>query len=138
MGPTEQTIFEQFPYWQNALEPVALSHEAALNVYVGCGTSYNLAVSLAALSNEAGKPAIAVPGGEWVNRPRDALAAVAEDPCGRPVAQRRDHRDDRRRQGEPGGRRLLHGDHGRAGELVRQELRPPALSPRRIRRKASS
>lgn len=70
MGATEQTIFEQFPYWKAALRPVAPPHEAELNVYVGCGTSYNLAVSLAALSNEAGRPAIAVPGGEWVNRPQ--------------------------------------------------------------------
>ena len=69
MGATEQTIFEQFSYWKAALKPVGPSREAALNVYVGCGTSYNLAVSLAALSNEAGRPAIAVPGGEWVSRP---------------------------------------------------------------------
>jgi glutamine---fructose-6-phosphate transaminase (isomerizing) len=70
MGATEQTIFEQFSYWNGALKPVASSHEAELNVYVGCGTSYNLALSLAALSNDAGRAAIAVPGGEWVNRPQ--------------------------------------------------------------------
>ncbi len=70
MGPTEQTIFEQFPYWKKVLKPVAPPHEAELSVYVGCGTSYNLAVSLAALANQAGRAAIAVPGGEWVNRPQ--------------------------------------------------------------------
>jgi glucosamine--fructose-6-phosphate aminotransferase (isomerizing) len=70
MRATEQTIFEQFSYWQKALKPVAPPHEAELNVYVGCGTSYNLALSLAALSNEAGRPAIAMPGGEWLNRPQ--------------------------------------------------------------------
>ncbi len=69
MGATEQTIFEQFAYWQAALAPVAPPHEADFNVYIGCGTSYNLALSLAALSNGAGRPAIAVPGGEWLNRP---------------------------------------------------------------------
>lgn len=70
MGTTEQTIFEQFPYWKAALTRGAPVHEAELNVYVGCGTSYNLALSLAALSNQAGRPAIAVPGGEWLNRPQ--------------------------------------------------------------------
>ncbi len=69
MGVTEQTIFEQFSYWREALKRTARPHEAKLTVYVGCGTSYNLAVSLAALSNQAGRSAIAVPGGEWVNRP---------------------------------------------------------------------
>jgi glucosamine--fructose-6-phosphate aminotransferase (isomerizing) len=69
MGATEQTIFEQFSYWEAALAHVAPPHQAEVNVYVGCGTSYNIALSLAALSNEAGRPAIAVPGGEWVNRP---------------------------------------------------------------------
>jgi glucosamine--fructose-6-phosphate aminotransferase (isomerizing) len=70
MGATEQTIFEQFSYWTAALKPVAPRHEGELNVYVGCGTSYNLALSLAALANEAARPAIAVPGGEWLNRPQ--------------------------------------------------------------------
>jgi glutamine---fructose-6-phosphate transaminase (isomerizing) len=70
MAATEQTIFEQFSYWNAALKPIAPSYEAELNVYVGCGTSYNLALSLAALSNQAGRPAIGVPGGEWLNRPQ--------------------------------------------------------------------
>jgi glucosamine--fructose-6-phosphate aminotransferase (isomerizing) len=68
MGATEQTIFEQFPYWRRAagaLEPLAA---AEVTAFVGCGTSYNLALSLAALSNGAGRNAIAVPGGEWANR----------------------------------------------------------------------
>ena len=69
MVATEKTIFEQFSYWRGALKPVAPPHQADLNVYVGCGTSYNIALSLAALSNEAGRSAIAVPGGEWLNRP---------------------------------------------------------------------
>lgn len=69
MGVTEQTIFEQFPYWQKAAAPLAPIRDAEVTVFVGCGTSYNLAMSLAALANGTGRPAIAVPGGEWANRP---------------------------------------------------------------------
>lgn len=68
MGATEQTIFDQFPYWRKAagrLEPLPGSEVTA---FIGCGTSYNLAMSLAALSNAARRPAIAAPGGEWANR----------------------------------------------------------------------
>jgi glucosamine--fructose-6-phosphate aminotransferase (isomerizing) len=69
MGLTEQTIFEQFSYWRAAIGPVSAPREAEVTVFVGCGTSYNLALSLAALANAAGRPAIAVPGGEWVSGP---------------------------------------------------------------------
>jgi len=68
MGPTEQTIFEQFPYWQQAAAPLAPLKAAEVTIFAGCGTSYNLAMSLAALANEAGRRAIAVPGGEWASR----------------------------------------------------------------------
>jgi glucosamine--fructose-6-phosphate aminotransferase (isomerizing) len=68
MGPTEQTIFEQFPYWQKATAPLAPLADAEVTVFVGCGTSYNLALSLAALANASGRAALAVPGGEWANR----------------------------------------------------------------------
>lgn len=74
MGPTEQTIFEQFPYWQKAAGPLAPLGEAEVLVFVGCGTSYNLAMSLAALGNAAGRRSIAVPGGEWAARPQHYLA----------------------------------------------------------------
>lgn len=69
MSATEATIFEQFTYWKSALGVECSRQEADLNVFVGCGTSYNLALSLASLSNAAGQQAIAVPGGEWLNRP---------------------------------------------------------------------
>jgi glucosamine--fructose-6-phosphate aminotransferase (isomerizing) len=69
MGPTEQSIFEQFSYWRRALGQTAPLPAAALTVFVGCGTSYNLALALAAAANEKGRPAIAVPGGEWAARP---------------------------------------------------------------------
>jgi glucosamine--fructose-6-phosphate aminotransferase (isomerizing) len=69
MGVTEQTIFEQFPYWQKAAAtPFAPLPDAEVTVFVGCGTSYNLAMSLASLANASGRPAIAAPGGEWTSR----------------------------------------------------------------------
>jgi glucosamine--fructose-6-phosphate aminotransferase (isomerizing) len=69
MNTTEKVIFEQFPYWEKAIGSISAPHEAELTVFVGCGTSYNLALSLAAYSNMAGRPAIAAPGAEWLNRP---------------------------------------------------------------------
>ncbi len=69
MSTTEDTIFDQFAYWRTALDSACPVHESDFKVFVGCGTSYNLALSLAGLSNLAGQKAIAVPGGEWVNRP---------------------------------------------------------------------
>jgi glucosamine--fructose-6-phosphate aminotransferase (isomerizing) len=68
MGATEQTIFEQFGYWRKAIVPRAPLGDAEVTVFVGCGTSYNLALSLAAHANAVGRRAIAVPGGEWANR----------------------------------------------------------------------
>lgn len=69
MGPTEQTIFEQFPYWQKAASPIPPLAPSAMTIFIGCGSSYNLAMSLATLANAAGRPAMAVPGGEWAARP---------------------------------------------------------------------
>jgi glucosamine--fructose-6-phosphate aminotransferase (isomerizing) len=69
MGPTEQTIFEQFPFWRDAIGPLAPAQQADVLVFVGCGTSYNIALSLATAANDAGRRAIAVPGGEWLTRP---------------------------------------------------------------------
>ena len=59
MGLTEQTIFEQFSYWRAAIGPAAAPKDAEIMVFVGCGTSYNLALSLAAIANASGRPAIA-------------------------------------------------------------------------------
>ncbi|NLS17545.1 SIS domain-containing protein [Rhizobium sp. P40RR-XXII] len=69
MNTTEKVIFEQFSYWEKAIGSVSTPHDAELTVFLGCGTSYNLALSLAAHANRAGYPAIAVPGAEWLNRP---------------------------------------------------------------------
>ena len=71
MSITEQTIFEQFFYWRASIGAIAPPAEAEVIAFVGCGTSYNLALSLAALANASGRPAIAVPGGEWLNRPQN-------------------------------------------------------------------
>lgn len=69
MNTTEKVIFEQFPYWEKAIGSNTATQKTDLLVYVGCGTSYYLAQSLAATANDAGRPAIAVPGDEWLNRP---------------------------------------------------------------------
>ncbi|EJC83275.1 putative phosphosugar isomerase [Rhizobium leguminosarum bv. trifolii WSM2297] len=70
MNTTEKVIFEQFAYWQKAIGSNLVTDPAELLVFVGCGTSYNLALSLAAYSNMAGRNAIAAPGAEWQNRPQ--------------------------------------------------------------------
>ncbi|MEF3131084.1 SIS domain-containing protein [Rhizobium sp. 268] len=69
MNTTEKVIFEQFPYWEKAIGANPADSSSKLLVFVGCGTSYNLALSLAAYSNLAGRKAIAVPGAEWESRP---------------------------------------------------------------------
>ncbi|MFS8047343.1 SIS domain-containing protein [Rhizobium sp. BR 314] len=69
MNTTEKVIFEQFPFWEKAIGSISAPHDAELTVFLGCGTSYNLALSLATYANRAGYPAIAVPGAEWLNRP---------------------------------------------------------------------
>lgn len=70
MNTTEKVIFEQFPYWEKAIGSNAASGNADdILVFVGCGTSFNLALSLAAYANSLKRKAIAVPGAEWLNRP---------------------------------------------------------------------
>lgn len=70
MNTTEKVIFEQFRYWEKAIGSNTASGKADdLLVFVGCGTSFNLALSLAAYANSLKRKAIAVPGAEWLNRP---------------------------------------------------------------------
>lgn len=69
MNTTEKVIIEQFPFWEKALGSNAAMNRDQVLVYIGCGTSYYLAMSLAAYANSAGRRAIAVPGAEWLNRP---------------------------------------------------------------------
>jgi len=66
---TERSIFEQFGFWRTAPHQIGRADAAETHVVVGCGTSYNIAMSLASGLNLAGVPAIAVPGGEWLRRP---------------------------------------------------------------------
>ncbi len=73
MNATEKSIIEQFPFWQGANMPAPLAPKG-LRVVVGCGTSYNLALSVAAGLNSAGIAAIAVPAGEWELRPEAYVA----------------------------------------------------------------
>ncbi len=69
MNTTEKVILEQFPFWEKAIGTNTATTREDVLVYVGCGTSYYLAMSLAAYANNAGRRAIAVPGAEWLNRP---------------------------------------------------------------------
>jgi glucosamine--fructose-6-phosphate aminotransferase (isomerizing) len=68
VGITEKAIFEQFALWEAA--PHGPQARPSVDyVVVGCGSSYNLAMSVAASLNEKGFGAIAVPGNEWARRP---------------------------------------------------------------------
>ena len=71
---TEQVIRDQFPYLTAALAtPVSLPKGRPL-VFVGCGTSFYLAQTLAAVANARGHAALAVPGAEWTDSPQSYLA----------------------------------------------------------------
>ncbi len=79
MNATEQTILEQFSYWQQALtlDLSTAKLEPGFVVVIGCGTSYYLAQSIAAALNQSpNHGAIAVPAGEWHLRRRDYIPDV--------------------------------------------------------------
>ncbi len=69
MNTTERVIREQFPFWTQAPAPAPMAAEGDY-VVVGCGTSFYLAEIVARGFNLMGRPAIAVPGGEWARRRR--------------------------------------------------------------------
>jgi glucosamine--fructose-6-phosphate aminotransferase (isomerizing) len=75
MDKTEKSIFEQFEFWKSAPRPGAIAQPGIDYVVVGCGTSYNLAMSAAVALNENGFSAVAAPGNEWLLRPRSYRAA---------------------------------------------------------------
>ena len=77
MSVTERTIFEQFSFLRKATHRSERADSKAALAFVGCGTSYNLALSLSASSNAQGIPAVAVPGHEWLRRP----SAYLPDPA---------------------------------------------------------
>jgi glucosamine--fructose-6-phosphate aminotransferase (isomerizing) len=76
MDRTEKSIFEQFEFWNSAPRPHAIAQRGDDYVVVGCGTSYNLAMSAAIALNESGFSAIAAPGNEWLRRPQSYKAAL--------------------------------------------------------------
>ena len=81
MTQTETVIREQFPFWQAVLDAPEITKLAGPHaVLVGCGTSYNLALSLAAAFNAAGHSAQAVPAHEWLRRRRDYAASGGQPP----------------------------------------------------------
>ena len=69
MNTTERVIREQFPFWAQAPAPTPMAADGDY-VVVGCGTSFYLAEIVATAFNLTGRPAIAVPGGEWARRRR--------------------------------------------------------------------
>lgn len=72
-SPTEKTIHDQFGYWERAPRPPRMASVDRPHVIIGCGTSYNLALSIAAAANAEGIRATAVPGNEWLRRPLNYL-----------------------------------------------------------------
>jgi glucosamine--fructose-6-phosphate aminotransferase (isomerizing) len=72
---TEKVIRDQFAYLRQALNLPLPQVDGAMLVFVGCGTSYYLARTLASVSNMLGRPAIAVPGAEWTSAPQAYLAS---------------------------------------------------------------
>jgi glucosamine--fructose-6-phosphate aminotransferase (isomerizing) len=77
MNVTERTIYDQFSFWREAPLPQPLRDTGATYVLIGCGSSYNLALSIAAKFNEKGLTALAVPAGEWLYRREAYVADVA-------------------------------------------------------------
>jgi glucosamine--fructose-6-phosphate aminotransferase (isomerizing) len=70
---TERSIFEQFRSWRDAPQEVGRAVPALPHVVIGCGTSFNIALSLAACLNLQGVQAIAASGSEWSRRPGACL-----------------------------------------------------------------
>ncbi len=64
---TEAVIRDQFPFLRAALTQSLPELPQGMRVFVGCGTSYYLARTLAAVSNSLGHAAVAVPGAEWTH-----------------------------------------------------------------------
>jgi len=77
VNTTERVILEQFAYWQGGLERDIPPAAADAFVFVGCGTSYYIAQTLAAAFNLNGRRAIAAPGGEWTYRHKVYLSDLS-------------------------------------------------------------
>lgn len=79
MTATLRSITEQFPFWKQAQMPEKLQATDVPRIVIGCGTSYNLALSVAAAMNANGISALAVPAGEWIVRPQAYSTATSCD-----------------------------------------------------------
>jgi len=79
MNATLNGIFGQFEYWRKANFPAKLADANSMHVIVGCGTSYNLALSVAAMMNANGFRALAVPSGEWIERAESYVSNAEKD-----------------------------------------------------------
>jgi glucosamine--fructose-6-phosphate aminotransferase (isomerizing) len=78
MADTIDGITGQFDFWRKANMPTPLAPSDATRVVIGCGTSYNLALAVAAALCAAGHKAIGVPAGEWFDRPNAYLPEGAK------------------------------------------------------------
>ena len=78
MALTIDGITGQFDFWRKAKMPAPLPVSEVTYVVVGCGTSYNLALAVAAAMSAAGHAAIGVPAGEWFDRPEAYLPKGAK------------------------------------------------------------
>lgn len=68
MNVTEQSIFEQFPFWKSALDlELPELDPQKLTIVVGCGTSFYLAQTVSALLNRHGFRSQPVAGSEWTH-----------------------------------------------------------------------
>ncbi|WP_377505312.1 SIS domain-containing protein [Octadecabacter sp. R77987] len=78
MTHTIDGITGQFDYWRKAVMPAPLPVRDTTRVVIGCGTSYNLALAVAAALCRAGHRAIGVPAGEWHDRAASYLPEGAK------------------------------------------------------------
>jgi glucosamine--fructose-6-phosphate aminotransferase (isomerizing) len=78
MARTIDGITGQFDFWRKAQMPAPLPVSDVTRVVIGCGTSYNLALGVAAAMCAAGHKAIGVPAGEWFDRPEAYLPKGAK------------------------------------------------------------
>ena len=116
MSVTERVIFEQFPFWRSALKLDLPGLPKKTIVFVGCGTSYYLAQTLAAAFNLVGRDTVAVPGSEWIAR-RQAYVGARTDLCVVGLSRSGDFDRDRAGAGRKRQGGLRHGRHNlRAGQ----------------------
>ena len=75
---TEAVIKDQFTYLREHLNQDLPELPQGKRVFIGCGTSYYLAQTLAAVSNMLGQPAVAAPSADWMQFPGAHLATTQD------------------------------------------------------------